>query len=87
MCSLRLSQTGEARIGRVGVRPREHSTRATDSPDGLQMGDLKLGLDRRRVMAPGIEMQFRPKEFGLLVALAMQPCRVFSRQVLLDMGL
>jgi DNA-binding response OmpR family regulator len=45
---------------------------------------LQIEPDRRRVTVGEVELQLRPKEFGLIVALAMEPGKVFSRQELLD---
>jgi two-component system phosphate regulon response regulator PhoB len=50
----------------------------------LFRGDLQIEPDRRRVTVHGRELQLRPKEFGLLVTLAMEPGKVFKRQELLD---
>ena len=32
----------------------------------------------------GVEVQLRPKEFGLLLAMALEPGKLFGRQELLD---
>jgi DNA-binding response OmpR family regulator len=50
----------------------------------LHRGDLVIELDRERATVDGRELILRPKEFGLLAALAMEPGRTFSRMELLD---
>jgi len=45
---------------------------------------MRIEIDRRRVLVNGSEVTLRPKEFGLLVTLALEPGRVFNRQDLLD---
>jgi DNA-binding response OmpR family regulator len=50
----------------------------------LYRGDLAIDLDGRRALVQETELRLRPKEFGLLVALAMEPGKVLDRQRLLD---
>jgi DNA-binding response OmpR family regulator len=50
----------------------------------LYRGDLAIDLDGRRALVQDTELRLRPKEFGLLVALAMEPGKVLDRQRLLD---
>ncbi len=70
-----------ARI-RAGVRRR--AVPATQPPSVLYRGPLRVELERRRVLVGEREIQLRPKEYGLLTTLALEPGRVFSRQDLLD---
>jgi DNA-binding response OmpR family regulator len=70
-----------ARI-RAGVRRR--AVPAAQPPSVLFRGPLRIELDRRRVIVNDTEVMLRPKEYGLIVALAMEPGRVFGRQDLLD---
>ena len=70
-----------ARI-RAGVRRR--AVPAAQPPTVLYRGTLRIQLERRQVLVGEQEVQLRPKEYGLLTALAMEPGRVYSRQDLLD---
>ena len=45
---------------------------------------MHIEIDRRRVVVDDVEVALRPKEYGLLLTLAFEPGRVFSRQDLLD---
>jgi len=54
-------------------------------PSGvIYRGDLAIDLAGRRALVRGTELRLRPKEFGLLVALTMEPGKVLDRQCLLD---
>ncbi len=67
---------------RAGVRRR--AVPAAQPPTVLFRGPLRLEIDRRRVLVHEIEVSLRPKEYGLLLTLAFEPGKVFSRQDLLD---
>jgi DNA-binding response OmpR family regulator len=67
---------------RAGIRRR--AVPAAQPPTVLYRGPLRIELDRRRVMVGNQEVTLRPKEYGLLMTLAMAPGRVLSRQDLLD---
>jgi DNA-binding response OmpR family regulator len=55
-------------------------------PSGVLMrGPLSIWPDRRCAAVNGGELRLRPKEFGLLVTLTMEPGRLFCRQDLLDL--
>ena len=70
-----------ARI-RAGVRRR--TVPAARPPSVLYRGPMRIEIDRRRVVVDESEVSLRPKEYGLLLTLAFEPGRVFSRQDLLD---
>src|SRR5699024_4123060 len=70
-------------LARVRATVRRRGVPAARPPRVLVRGDLELEPDRRRATANDVELQLRPKEFGLLVALAMEPGHVFGRQELL----
>ena len=57
---------------------------AAQPPSVLFRGSLRVELERRRVVVGEHEVLLRPKEYGLLTALALEPGRVFTRQDLLD---
>ena len=71
-------------LARVRAAVRRHAMPSVRPPTSLVRGPLTIEPDRRRVLVGETELALRPKEFGLLVALAMVPGRVFSRQELLD---
>lgn len=50
----------------------------------LALGSLHIDPDRREVRVHGKQIELRPKEFDLLVALARAPGQVFTREQLLD---
>jgi DNA-binding response OmpR family regulator len=67
---------------RAGVRRR--AVAAAQPPTVLFRGPMRIEIDRRRVLVNDREIALRPKEYGLLLTLAFEPGRVFSRQDLLD---
>ena len=50
----------------------------------IEVGDLEIDLVRRSAILDGYDLDLRTKEFDLLVRLASQPGRVFSRAQLLE---
>jgi DNA-binding response OmpR family regulator len=72
-------------LARVRAVVRRRAIPSARPPAVLHRGDLRLEPDRRRATVHDVELQLRPKEFGLLVALAMEPGKVFARQELLDL--
>ncbi len=71
-------------LARVRAAVRRKAVLSARPPGVLFRGDLQIEPDRRRATVRGTELQLRPKEFGLLVTLAMEPGKVFQRQELLD---
>lgn len=71
-------------LARIRAAVRRRAVPAARPPAVLFRGPLRIELERRRALAGEQELPLRPKEFGLLVTLAMEPGRVFSRQDLLD---
>lgn len=71
-------------LARVRAGVRRRAVPAAQPPSVLFRGPLQVELDRHRVLVGEQEIQLRPKEYGLLTTLAMEPGRVFSRQNLLD---
>jgi DNA-binding response OmpR family regulator len=71
-------------LARVRAAVRRGAVPAARPPAVLFRGPLRIEPDRRRALAGDRELQLRPKEFGLLLTLAMEPGRVFGRQELLD---
>lgn len=71
-------------LARVRATVRRRAVPGARPPGVLYRGDLHIEPDRRVATVKGVGLQLRPKEFGLLVTLAMEPGRVFDRQDLLD---
>lgn len=71
-------------LARVRAALRRRAVPAARPPGVLTRGELRIEPDRRRASVGCSELRLRPKEFGLLVALALEPGRVFGRQELLD---
>lgn len=71
-------------LARIRAAMRRRAVPAARPPGVLTRGELRIEPDRRRVSVGDRVLQLRPKEFGLLVALAFEPGRVFGRQDLLD---
>jgi len=71
-------------LARVRAGVRRRAVPAAQPPAVLNRGPIRIELDRRRVFVGDRELAMRPKEYGLLAELAMEPGRVFSRSDLLD---
>jgi DNA-binding response OmpR family regulator len=71
-------------MARIRAGARRRSVPAARPPSVLFRGPMRLEIDRRRVVVHESEVGLRPKEYGLLLTLAFEPGRVFSRQNLLD---
>jgi DNA-binding response OmpR family regulator len=71
-------------LARVRAGVRRRAVPAAQPPSVLFRGQMRIELERRRVLVGEQEIPLRPKEYGLLVALAFEPGRVFGRQDLLD---
>ncbi len=71
-------------LSRIRAAVRRRAVPSQRPPSVLYRGALRIEPDRRRAVVGERELQLRPKEFGLLVTLALEPGRVFGRQDLLD---
>ncbi|MDP9469445.1 MAG: response regulator transcription factor [Chloroflexota bacterium] len=71
-------------LARVRAAMRRRAGPDARPPVALHRGPLRIEPERRRVLVGDQELQLRPKEFGLLLTLAMEPGRIFRRQELLD---
>lgn len=71
-------------LARVRATVRRRAIPAARPPAVLHRGPLDIEPDRRRAVIGDRELRLRPKEFGLLLTLAMEPGRIFGRQELLD---
>jgi DNA-binding response OmpR family regulator len=71
-------------LARIRATVRRRAVPSLRPPSVLHRGALQIELERRTVRVDSREVVLRPKEYGLLAALAMEPGRLFSRQHLLD---
>lgn len=71
-------------LARVRAHVRRRTNPGVRPPSVIVRGPLRIEADRRVASVNGNELHLRPKEFGLLVTIAMEPGRVFGRQELLD---
>lgn len=71
-------------LARVRTHVRRRTNPGTRPPSVIVRGPLRVEADRRSASVNDRELHLRPKEFGLLVTIAMEPGRVFGRQELLD---
>jgi two-component system alkaline phosphatase synthesis response regulator PhoP len=56
----------------------------SEPPQRLLINDLEIDLDAHTVIRAGVSLDLTPTEFNLLVTLASQPGRAFSRLQLLE---
>ncbi|HET7770901.1 MAG TPA: response regulator transcription factor [Chloroflexota bacterium] len=76
-----------ARIRAILRRPRaagSHGVPAGDAPAPRHLGDLVVDEAQREVTRRGESVALTAREFDLLLALAVQPGRVFTRAQLLE---
>jgi len=71
-------------LSRVRSNVRRRAVRSAQPPAVLYRGPIRVEPDRWLAFAHDQQLDLRPKELGLLFALAFEPRRVFSRQDLLD---
>jgi len=72
-------------VARVrAVLRRSEATAASSDAEVLRVADLTLDIPRMRATAGERSVELTPTEFQLLVKLASQPGRVFTRAQLLD---
>ena len=69
---------------RVNGVLRRTSGRATESPQPLEFGELRIDPRSREVVLDGEVIEMTPKEFDVLAFLASSPRQVFSRAQLLE---
>lgn len=73
----------KARI-RAIVRRNLKKEKKEENPNVITKGDLVLDTESRRVYISDIEINLTAKEFDLLELLVMNPNKVYSREVLLN---
>ncbi|MGO8685809.1 MAG: winged-helix domain-containing protein [Candidatus Dormibacteria bacterium] len=64
---------------------RRWQPRVRHQVETVQVGDLSLDPPARRAQVEGVELELRPREFDLLVALARSAGRALRRHELLDL--
>lgn len=67
-----------ARVKALMRRSRPRASASDEQPE-IAFGDLRIATKDVRCWVDGHEIELRPKEFGLLAALAGEPGRLFSR--------
>lgn len=72
------------RLAELLARVRTCTRRMDGDRDTLVIGDLAIDVDAHVVVVNGEEVELRPKEFDLLVALARSAGRVVTRERLLE---
>ncbi|MCF8368697.1 MAG: response regulator transcription factor [Bacteroidales bacterium] len=74
-----------ARVKAIFRREEQSGKKAESGLKGkMDLGELQIDLDKRKVMLKGIRLELTPKEFDLLVLLASNPGRSYSRDQLLN---
>jgi len=73
-----------ARVKAIFRRVSAITTGATNASARIQAGDLSIDVERRAVVLRGTPIDLTAKEFDLLLHLAQNPGRVYSREQLLD---
>ncbi|MDQ6420617.1 response regulator transcription factor [Paenibacillus sp. LHD-117] len=74
-----------ARVNRLFHRIGSIRQSAPKQGAAMEIGDLKLSLEERRVFWQGLEIEMTLKEFKLLQTFAEHPNRAFSREELLTL--
>jgi two-component system, OmpR family, response regulator RegX3 len=59
-------------------------TTGTEPREAIEVGGVRVDIDRRKVLVRGKEVQLRRKEFDLLVLLVENAGRVLTRDTLID---
>lgn len=70
-------------LARIRTHVRRHNHPEQRLPSVLVRGSLRIETDQLLATVNDRELQLRPKEFGLLATIALEPGRVFSREELL----
>lgn len=58
----------------------------TSKPEIITVGDLVIDLEQHSVQRAGVSIDLTPTEFDILVTLAKQPKRVFSRLQIMELA-
>jgi two-component system alkaline phosphatase synthesis response regulator PhoP len=71
-------------VARVRTIFRRMGSAENESSERFQVGDLVISLDQHRVQAGDRQVELTPSEFDILVVLARQPKRVFTRLQIME---
>jgi len=71
-------------VARVRAVLRRSESRPETSGDLIRAGDVTIDVPRMKTLVGEREVELTPTEFHLLVTLARQPGRIFTRSQLLD---
>ncbi|MBK9122157.1 MAG: response regulator transcription factor [Chloroflexi bacterium] len=71
-------------LARVKAILRRTDRKSAPTSEVVTLGNLTIDPDRRMIMVDGREVDLRMKEFDLILVLARNPGRVFSRERLLE---
>ena len=74
----------KARIKAILRRSVKKAAAVPEAKHSLKARELELSFDSRRVFVSGREVNLTAKEFDLLELLMENPCKVYSREKLLD---
>ena len=68
----------------TGARDGLAQATGTEPREAIEVGDVRVDTDRRKVLVRGDEVQLRRKEFDLLLLLVENAGRVLTRDTLID---
>ena len=71
-------------MARIRALLRRSVTQPGQIPALIERDQIRIDTSGRRAWANSVELSLRPKEFGLLVTLALHAGQLFTRQQLLD---
>ncbi len=71
-------------VARVKAHISRHEALTSNSGDVITAGSLVIDKDAHKVTVEGAEISFTAKEYDLLLFLAQNPNRIFSKEVLFD---
>lgn len=71
-------------VARVKAHIARHETLTTGMNDVINAGSLTIDKEAHKVIIDGSEVQFTAKEYDLLLFLAQNPNRIFSKETLFD---
>lgn len=71
-------------VARVKAHIARHETLTTGTGDVINAGSLTIDKEAHKVIVGGSEVQFIAKEYDLLLFLAQNPNRIFSKETLFD---
>ncbi|MCF0042137.1 response regulator transcription factor [Dyadobacter fanqingshengii] len=74
-----------ARVRVIFRRSEEKARYSTPRPPQISIAGLEIDIDKRKVMLLGERIELSPREFELIVLLASNPGRSYSRKQLLSL--